>query len=492
MGKVYLIGAGPGDEELITLKGKRKLEECTAVLYDRLAGNDILNYLNEDCKVYYCGKEPGSHYKTQEEINTMLVKLAKEGHIVGRIKGGDPYVFGRGGEEALELVKEGIEFQVVPGVTSATSVLGYAGIPVTQRGMSQSFHVITGMSANTLNVNWESIAKEKGTLVFLMGLENLENIVEKLAQGGKDIETPAAVIMRGTTARQRKVVGTLKDISEKTREAGLKSPCIIVTGEVIKLNDTLNWYEKLPLFGANICITRSKEQSIKIKNELKDLGAEVTELNSIAFRDISYNLERFLDNLKEYDHILFTSVNSVNHFFDYLKKKEYDIRNLKANFSVLGKAVSNALKDKGIIPYKTAAAFTSEGLFKEIEKDLKQGEKVLIPGSMQAKDYLQREIGRLGVKVDKVSIYETVQGVMKNTRAFQETDIVVFTSPTTVNNLIKAVGDQEIRKKTSIAIGPVTYKALEENGIDAEICTEHSHEGLVDKINEVWRRMRND
>ena len=490
MGKVYLIGAGPGDEELITLKGKRKLEECTAVLYDRLVGSNILNFLNKNCEIYYCGKEPGCHYKTQDEINNMLVKLAKEGHIVGRIKGGDPYVFGRGGEEALELIKEDIEFQVIPGVTSAISVLGYGGIPITQRGMSQSFHVITGMSANTLKINWSSLAKENGTLVFLMGLENLNNIVHNLIQNGKAVETPTAVIMRGTSSKQKKVVGTLEDIYEKTVEARLKSPCIIVVGEVVKLNDELNWYERLPLFGANICVTRSREQATEIKNELKDLGAEVTELNSIEFKDMSYNLDEYKDKLKEYDHIVLTSVNAVNYFFDYLKNVEYDIRNIKASFSVLGKATSKALKERGVFPDRIAKDFFSEGLFKVMENDLKPNEKVLIPGSIQAKDYLTQEISKLGLQVDKIGIYETVQGDMKNLKAFEEVDIVLFTSPTTVNNLIKMMDVNEIKKKICIAIGPVTLEALKEKEIDALVCEEHSQDGLINKITEVWREMK--
>ena len=265
MSKVYIIGTGPGDEELLTLKAVESLKKCTAVLYDRLVSNNILNYLNEDCEIYYCGKEPGSHYKTQEEINNSLVELAKKGHIVGRIKGGDPYVFGRGGEEVLALINDNIEFEVIPGVTSPISVLNYAGIPITQRGMAQSFHIVTGMTAGVQNINWEALAKEKGTLVFMMGLNNLNEIIKNLIDNGKDEDTNIAVIMRGTSSKQKKVVGTLRNIQEKVKEAKLKSPCIIAIGEVITLNDKLNWYEKKPLFGLNVCVTRSREQSSNLK-----------------------------------------------------------------------------------------------------------------------------------------------------------------------------------------------------------------------------------
>lgn len=486
MGKVYLIGAGPGDEELITLKAVRKLKECTAVLYDRLVGGNILNYVNETCKIYYCGKEPGCHYKTQDEINSILVKLAKEGHVVGRIKGGDPYVFGRGGEEALELAKENIDFEVIPGVTSAIAVLNYGGIPITQRGISQSFHVITGMSASGEKVNWKAAASETGTLVFLMGLENLSSIVEKLIYNGKDKNTPAAIIMRGTSSKQKKVVGTLEDIEARSKKAGLKSPCIIVVGEVVNFNESLNWYENKPLFGTNVCITRSKKQAASIKYALKDLGAEVTEINSIKFKDATYNLKDYMAKLPNYNHIIFTSVNAVDFFFKYLRAQNYDIRKLRAEFSVIGKATSEALKERGIIPLNISKEFTAEGLFKAIKPTLKLGEKVLIPGSSKARNYLSREIKKLGLSVDKVSTYETVVGEIKNARAFEETNIIIFTSPSTVKNMIELVGVEKIRERLSIAIGPITYEALKENNINAVVCTKHDEKGLIEKIEEIW------
>lgn len=490
MSKVYLIGAGPGDEELITVKAVRKLKECTAVLYDRLVGNNVLNYINYDCEVYYCGKEPGSHYKTQDEINQTLVKLAKEGHIVGRVKGGDPYVFGRGGEEALELVKENIDFEVIPGVTSAISVLNYGGIPITQRAMSQSFHVVTGMSASSLKVNWEALAKENGTLVFLMGLENLEDIVERLLANGKSKESKAAIIMRGTSSKQKKVVGTLEDIHSKSVKAGLKSPCIIVVGDVVDLNESLDWYGNKPLFGANICVTRSRNQASKLRETLKDLGAEVTEINSIRFKDTSDNLNPYINKLEDYNHIVFTSVNGVNFFFDYLRNVKFDVRKLKASFSVVGKATSKALTDRGIIPDLMAREFLGEGLFKVLEPKLNKGEKVLIPCSLQARDYLSEEIRKLGLEVDKVSMYETIKGEIKNPRAFEEVDIVLFTSPSTVNSMIEMVGIEALKDKKVVAIGPITLKTLIENKIDAVVCKEHSDDGLIEEIKEIWRKLK--
>ena len=481
-GKAYIIGTGPGDEELLTVKAVKVLEKCTAVLYDRLVSNNILNYLNEDCLVYYCGKEPGAHYKTQEEINDMLVKLVKEGHIVGRVKGGDPYVFGRGGEEVLSLTKENLDFEVVPGVTSPISVLNYAGIPITQRAIAQSFHIVTGMTSASEKINWEALAKENGTLVFMMGLENIERIVSNLIENGKEKDTPAAVVMRGTSSKQRKVIGTLENISAKAREVGLKSPCIIVVGEVVELNDKLSWYEKKPLFGTNICITRSREQSSSLKSALKDLGAEVTEINSIKIKSTKENLKPYLDKLSEYDHIVLTSVNGVNNFFDYLIESNYDVRNLKAKFSVIGKATKKALMQRGIVPFVMAREFVGEGLFKVLSPHLIKGEKVLISCSSSSRSYLVDEISALGLEVDRVHTYDTVCGTLKNKRVFDEVDYVLFTSPSTVNNMVDMLGLDAVKEKTLIAIGPQTAKAIKEKEMECFICRKHSEEGFLKEI----------
>lgn len=264
---VYIIGTGPGDEDLLTIGAIRALRRCTAVLYDRLCASNVLNYLPKGCKIYYCGKTPGAHSMSQEEINELLVELAEEGHIVGRIKGGDPFIFGRGGEEILALEEANIPFEVIPGITSFISVLSYAGIPVTHRKIAQDFHVVTGKSQDESNVNYSALARENGTLIFMMGLNKLSEIVSSLIEQGKPRDTLVAVVMRGTTSKQKKVIGNLENIEDKVKEAGLISPCIIVVGEVVKFQDKFNWYERKPLFGHNICITRSKKQSQNLKNK---------------------------------------------------------------------------------------------------------------------------------------------------------------------------------------------------------------------------------
>ncbi|MFV3010785.1 uroporphyrinogen-III C-methyltransferase [Clostridium botulinum] len=482
MSKVYLIGAGPGDEELITLKAIRALKKCTAVMYDRLANGELLKYLAPSCEIYYCGKEPGCHYKSQDEINKMLVKLAKEGHIVGRIKGGDPYVFGRGGEEALDLLEENIEFEVIPGVTSPVSVLNYAGIPITHRGISRGFHIFTAMTKDKLDIDWKSVVNIGGTLVFLMGLGRLELITKGLIENGMDKESKVAVVMKGTTSKQKKVIGNLENIVEKVKEAKLESPVIIVVGEVVSFSDELNWYEEKPLFGRNICITRTKEQAKELKVQLLDLGAEVTEINSIEIKNAEENLKPYLNRLKEYDYIALTSVNAVKIFFDYLIKENIDIRNINAKFAAIGPATSEAIKVRGIMPSIKSKHFVAESLFEEMKKHVQSGDKVLVPRSKDARPFLVDALKKEGCIVDEVHIYETLCGQSSHAERFEDVDTVLFTSPSTVKNMISMVGIDSIKEKNIIAIGPITAAELDKNNIECSICDEYSINGIIDKL----------
>ncbi|KNF07355.1 porphyrin biosynthesis protein HemD [Gottschalkia purinilytica] len=485
MGKVYLIGAGPGDEELITLKAIRILKKCDVILYDRLANDSILRHVNKDCEIYYCGKRPGSHYKTQEEINDMLVSFAKKGYTVGRIKGGDPYVFGRGGEEALRLHEEGIEFEVIPGITSPISVLNYGGIPTTHRKIAQSFHVYTGKSAEKLNMNWESAAKTEGTLIFLMGLENLPSIVKNLMKYGKDKNTPCGVIMRGTTSKQRKVIGNLENIYEKVKENKLESPCIIVIGEVVDFHEKLAWYENKPLFGMNVCVTRSKEQAGELREKLTDLGAEVTEINTLKVVNTSESLDRYKSKLNEYDYIVLTSVNGVNIFFDRLKDINCDVRNIKGKFAAIGPKTFEAIKERGIIPEIISEKFVAESLFEELKKHVKKEDKILLPRSKNARPYLYEVLTDEGCMVDEVNIYEIVEGTIHDKEIIKDVDIILFTSPSTVKNLISMIGIEDIKDKKVISIGPITRKELDKWNIDSYVSDEYTTEGLVRKLLEI-------
>ncbi|WP_282804449.1 uroporphyrinogen-III C-methyltransferase [Clostridium tetani] len=482
MGKVYLIGAGPGDEELITLKATRMLQKCTAVMYDRLAGPGFLKYLNEDCEIYYCGKEPGCHYKTQDEINEMLAKLAKKGHVVGRVKGGDPFIFGRGGEEILRLLEDNIEFEVIPGITSAISVPSYAGIPVTHRAIAQGFHVFTGMTAEKLDIDWKAVANVGGTLIFLMGYRNLDIIRNRLMENGMNENTPCAIIMRGTTSNQKKVVGTLKDISEKAEKLGVTSPCIILIGDVVQFNDKFNWYEKKKLFGKNICVTRSRAQAKELREKLSDLGAQVTEINAIKVKRRDDELEKYVERLKDYKFIVLTSVNAVNILFDYLVKKEYDIRNIKGRFAVIGPATEKALLKRGIKADIIAKEFVAEDLFNELKPYLNKDDKIFVPHSKQARQYLVEALKDKGCHVEEVYSYEVVKGEVPNLEIFDDVDIVLYTSPSIVRNMIDMIGLEKLKEKTSISIGPITAKELDKNGIDYIICDEYTTDGMIEKL----------
>lgn len=485
MSKVYLIGGGPGSEDLITLRAIKTLKKCTAIMYDRLSGESILKYVNKDAVIYYCGKEPGCHYKTQDEINAMLIALAKEGHIVGRIKGGDPYIFGRGGEEALSLLEENIPFEVIPGITSPVSVLNYGGIPVTHRKIAQSFHVFTGKSVDKLNLDFSVIAKLKGTLIFMMSFENLGRIANELIINGMDINTPAAVVMRGTTSKQKKAVGTIENIYEIAKEKNLSNPAIIVVGEVVNFHDKLNWFEKKPLFGRNVCITRTKEQSEEISETLKELGAEVTEINSIKISETIEKLSPFLAQLDSYKYIVITSVNAANIFFNALIKNNIDIRKLKGDFVTIGPASDKAVRERGIIPLLTAKEYVSEKLFDVMEPILEKGDKILLPRSMNGRPQLVELLTKAGCEVDDCHLYKTILGDNNNLGQFKEVDTVIFTSPSTVKNMITLVGIDEIKSKNVISIGPITSQELDKNNISYEQCDESSNDGIIKKLLEV-------
>jgi uroporphyrinogen III methyltransferase / synthase len=482
---VYLIGAGPGDEELLTLKAQRALQRCTAVLYDRLVNPAILRHAPEDCELHYCGKRPGRHSKTQEEITDLLVTLARAGHVVGRLKGGDPYVFGRGGEEALRLADEGLPFEVIPGIPSPVAVLNYAGVPITHRGLAQSFHVFTGTSADSLDINWSAAAASQGTLVFLMGLGNIAMITERLMHAGKPAETPCAVIMRGATAGQRKICGTLATIADRADAAGLQPPSIIVVGAVAQFADTLNWFERKPLHGRNICITRSKEQAQELRERLLDLGAQVTELNTIRIAPSPENLREYLPTLADYQYLVFTSVNGVNVFFDYLQAQHYDIRQIKAAVASIGPATTAALNVRGIAPAVAAREFVAESLVEALRPVLTPGARVLVARSKQARPYLVDELRRAGCLVDEVHVYDVEPGQVRGYSGLDGVDWVVFTSPTTVRNLIELVGLEAVRAVRALAIGPITRRELAARGLEASVCEEYSVDGILRKLQEV-------
>ncbi|WP_028841233.1 uroporphyrinogen-III C-methyltransferase [Thermodesulfobacterium hveragerdense] len=492
-GKVYLVGAGPGDPHLFTLKGKRILEQAEVVVYDYLANPKLLSFCKEEAEKIYVGKKGGEHTLPQEEINKLLVKKAKEGKKVVRLKGGDPFLFGRGGEELEELVKEGIPFEVVPGITSAIAVPAYAGIPVTHRDYTSTLAIITGHEAEgkpESKIDFKALAK-LGTLVFLMGVKNLKYIVENLIKEGKDPKTPVALIQWGTLPKQKVVTGCLENIVAEVERVGLKPPAIIVVGEVVKLRPQFNWFERKPLFGKRIAVTRTREQASKLSSLLEELGAEVVELPLIKVVPV-YNTE-FLERLTLYDWLVFTSENGVRFFIKALLETERDLRALKdLKIAVIGKATAEALEGWGIkadlIPEKN---FTQEGLLEAFSKIPMKGKKVLIARAKEARDVLPKGLEELGAIVDIVSIYQTV--LPEETKnAFKEelkqgVDVITFTSSSTVKNffrlLLELEQEGDLKNTLFASIGPITSQELIKHGVTPQIeAKEYTIPGLVEAI----------
>lgn len=490
-GKVYLIGAGPGDYGLMTLKGMNIIKKADVIYYDRLVNPAYLKEAKKDCEFVYVGKESDNHTMPQEIINEQLAQRAKEGKLVARLKGGDPYVFGRGGEEGEVLYAEGIDFEVVPGITSAIGGLCYAGIPITHRDCSSSFHVITAhLKEAEQSLDWKVLSQLQGTLVFLMGVSNLENIAEKLIEYGKSEETPAAVINWATRSNQKVVTGSLRDIYAKAQEAKLKSPSLIVVGEVVKLREKLNFFEERPLFGKNIVVTRSREQSSSLVSRIEELGGNAIEIPAIKIKKLENNrpLEEAISNLKEYDYIVFTSVNGVDIFFEKLFSLRKDSRALaSAKLVVIGKATGEALEKYGLRPDIIPKRFVSEDIVEALKDIVRSDERVLIPRAKEARGYLVEELSKL-CSVTEVNTYETIIDDSEKERLGQlvtegTIDYVTFTSSSTVDNFIALLGKENMKLLQAVklvSIGPITSKTLRGYGLEVyKEAEEYTIDGLV-------------
>ncbi len=504
-GMVYLIGAGPGDAGLITLKGVECIKKADVVVYDYLVNEELLKYCREGCEKIYVGKKAKDHTLSQPEINSLLREKAKNGGIVARLKGGDPFVFGRGGEEALDLAAQDIKFEVVPGVTAAVAALAYAGIPITHRCIASTATLITGHedpSNGTSDINWEMISKGVGTLVFYMGVNNLERIVSNLNKHGRPGETPAALIRLGTLNRQETLTGTLNNIVKRARERNFKPPALIVAGEVINLREKLRWFDKRPLFGKKIIITRSRKQASTLSKSLRELGAVVIEFPTIAIQPVEdfSELDKTIGEIDTFSWVVFTSVNGVDMFFDRLSGLWRDSRALNSvRIAVIGKGTADALWRFGLKPDLTPETFTSEGTveaFKAIKEDY-TSERVLLPSSEIARDYIPRELAKMGAEVVTVPVYlNLVPGYSEETisDAFKDDpDLVTFSSSSTVSNLVgilrKHNKDHFIARIKGASIGPVTTKTAENAGISIVVdAAEHTIPGLVYSILEYFKK----
>ncbi|RKD22515.1 uroporphyrinogen III methyltransferase / synthase [Caminicella sporogenes DSM 14501] len=495
-GKVYLVGAGPGDYKLITLKGLECIKKADVILYDRLINPKLLNYARDDAEIIYVGKEPDNHSYKQGDISRLILEKALEGKIVTRLKGGDPFVFGRGGEEALLLAENNVEFEIVPGITSAISVPAYCGIPVTHRNYSSSFHVITGHEDPTKKdgyLDYEVLGKLKGTLVFLMGIKNIENICNNLIKNGQAPSRPVAVIRKGTTHEQKMIIGTLEDIAYKVKEDNFQNPAIIVVGEVVNLAGSLRWFENKPLFGKKILVTRTRHQASKLSQKIEELGGESIEFPTIKiienedYRDI----DRALNNIKKYKWIIFTSVNGVKIFFGRMKKLDFDVRILKdITICAIGPATAKKLNDMGLKVEYMPDEYRAEGIIDILKDKIKDGDNILLPRADIARKLLIDELEKLGAKVDNIPIYKTVipeydrENLIKILK--EKVDVITFTSSSTVKNFVKILGMENLKliNGAKIAvIGPITSTTAKEMGMNVDIeAKEYSISGLVDEI----------
>ena len=484
---VYLIGAGPGDAGLLTVKAQEILKVAEIVIYDRLAAEKILNYVPATAEKIYVGKSAGRHTLPQEEINRLLVEKSKTAKIVVRLKGGDPFVFGRGGEEALTLRENGIDFEIISGVTSAVAVPAYAGIPVTHRGVAASFAVVTGHedpNKSESSINWEKISTAVDTLIFLMGVENLPKITAKLIENGRAKDTPAAVIRNGTKNSQQVLVSTLEKISAEVFEKNIKPPAIFVVGEVVNLREKLKWFDTKILFGKKIVVTRTREQASKLSTQLENLGAEVLEFPTIkitAPSDNFKNLDAAIYNIKNFDWIIFTSANGVKKFFERLKLFKLDARALSnSKIAVIGSATAEKLSNFGISADIIPAEFRAESLVDALKNSV-QGKNILIPRAEIAREILPLELEKFGANVTIAAAYKTIPA--EKNFDFDKIDLITFTSSSTVENFVKVAGTEILQKVTTAAIGPVTAETLKKFGVKVDIvASEFTIAGLVDAI----------
>lgn len=501
-GKVYLIGAGPGDPDLITLRGKECLTKADIIVYDYLVSESLLSLAHKDVEIIYVGKKSGHHTMPQKDINNILIASAKKGLTVARLKGGDPFIFGRGGEEAVELSKEGITFEIVPGVTSAVAAPAYAGIPLTHRNFASTVCFITGHEDPTKkesNINWNELAQSSGTLVFLMGIANLDRIVKKLTDLGRSPKTPAAVVGNGTMLNQKTVIGTLANIDQKVKDAHLGAPGIIVVGDVVNLSKYLNWFESRPLFGKKIVVTRPEDQAAGFIRTLSERGA-----NCLLFPTIiilppaSWNaLDKAIENLSRYDWIIFTSVNGVKYFFTRLKLQKKDTRYLNGiNTGAIGPGTAASLMDMGINPDLIPDQYWAEGVVEGLKQSLLVGKRILLPRPAVARDYIPKRLTELGATVDVVEAYQTVKPDYNQQQLhmlFKDNaiDMITFTSPSTVDNFLALLEGQRIYKeilKANVAcIGPITAQRAVEKGLKVDIVPdEYTVDSLAKAIVEFY------
>jgi uroporphyrinogen III methyltransferase/synthase len=467
-GVVYLVGAGPGSLGLLTLRGAELLRRAERLVYDYLAGPEILNLAPADCQLIYVGKQSGCHALPQDEINRLLIREAGAGFRVVRLKGGDPYIFGRGGEEAQELARAGVPFEVVPGVSSTIAAAACAGIPLTHRDFSSQALLMTGherpdraASAN----NWAAAAA-MGTLAIVMGVAGLTQIRQSLLDAGKAGETPVAIIQWGTTNRQRTLVGTLNDISQKAATENIAPPALLVVGEVVNLRRELNWFETRPLFGRRLLVTRSRERASRLSAALTELGAEVWERPTIATEAVANasTMENIFKTLSDRHGLVFTSPGGADFFLKALFDSGRDARALaNLKIAVIGSGTAEALAPFGLKPDLSAEKSVAEGLLESLKQTGVKGQKIILARASEARDILPRGLAEAGAEVEDLPVYRTVNPPWSDPLP-DTPDLVTLTSSSTAAGLAAIVPPEERRNFKAASIGPITSQTARKLG----------------------------
>lgn len=495
VGKVWLVGAGPGDVGLFTRKGMEVLGEAQVVVYDNLVGQGILSMIPQDARCVNVGKRAGNHTMPQEQINQVLLEEAQKGLRVVRLKGGDPFLFGRGGEE-LELLKEnGIPYEVVPGVTSPIAVPAYNGIPVTHRDYTSSLHIITGHKRKgaEYDIDFEALVRTKGTLIFLMGVTALGDICQGLLDAGMDPKTPAAILQKGTTAAQKRIVATVETLPKEVKRQGIETPAVIVVGKVCELAEQFAWYEKLPLAGWKVLVTRPRNLISSMAEKLRRKGAEVLELPAIETKPCQDQgpLAAALDQISDYQWIVFTSPTGVNVFFDEMRQRGFDIRRLgAAKIAAIGQGTKKALEKRGIFVDLMPEVYDGESLGRELARKLSGKERVLIPRASRGNEKLTALLRETGAKVEDVPTYDTTYAVSKIIREGEEFEngliqCAVFTSASTVKGFVEGTPGLDYSKVTAACIGKQTKAAADAYGMKTYMAKQATMDSLVDLIIEM-------
>ena len=504
-GKVWLAGAGPGDASLLTLKAARLIEKADVIVYDALISAETLSRIQEKKEVIYVGKHAGDHPVPQEEINRILVREAEKGKQVLRLKGGDPFVFGRGGEELELLIRAGIPFEIVPGVTSAAAVPAYAGIPVTHRDYASSFHVITGHArkGGRVDLDFPALVRLKGTLVFLMGLSAMGFLLNGLTEAGMDPDTPAAVLENGTCAGQRRVTATVGTLKEASDRAGIKTPAIIVVGKVCALSSQMHWAEDRVLGGRQFLVTRPRQSSSSLAERLRDLGAQVIEMPAIRTEPICPNrrlreaLETFGTHADQ-EWLVFTSPAGADLFFDQLMELGMDLRSLlvrgaEVRIAAIGSGTAAALGKRGLIPDLVPRVYSAAALGEALAETAAEGSRITVARAEKGSEELLPPLLKAGLDVDDIplyrTLYETHPLLKDRIRELLEQgriDAVTFTSASTVRGFTGAVECADYTGIRAVCIGEQTAAEAAKYGMQIQVSDQASMDAMVGKIVELF------